>query len=126
MLRLPVGGAADGKRFQPADGKEWPMATIEELEERKARLEAQIARLKRMRSAEERKARNHALAVVGGLVVRHAPDGDWRSIDWDALAELIAAHANEIASCSAERLDTDAAKRRLREWERGGSAQSEN
>lgn len=101
------------------------MATIEELEERKARLEAQIARLRRMRSAEERKARNHALAVIGGLVVRHAPEGDWKSIDWDALARLIAAHADEIASCSAERLETDAAKRRLREWEQGTRRQPE-
>lgn len=102
------------------------MATIEELEERKARLEAQIARLKRMRSAEERKARNHALAVVGGLVVRHAPEGDWRSIDWDALAKLIAVHADEISSCSAERLDTDAAKKRLREWEQGERRRPKN
>lgn len=96
------------------------MATVEELEERKARLEAQIARLKRMRSAEERKARNHALAVIGGLVVRHAPGGDWKSVDWDALAGFVARHADDIAACSAERLETDAAKKRLREWERGG------
>jgi len=32
-----------------------------------------------------RKARNHALMVAGGLIVNHAPCGNWKRIDWDRL-----------------------------------------
>lgn len=35
---------------------------------------------------EARKARNHALMVAGGLIVNHAPCGNWKRIDWDRLA----------------------------------------
>ena len=34
-----------------------------------------------------RKARNHALMVAGGLIVNHAPCGNWKRIDWDRLAD---------------------------------------
>ena len=27
-----------------------------------------------------------ALMVAGGLVMQHAPGGDWKRVDWDALA----------------------------------------
>jgi len=27
----------------------------------------------------------HALTAAGGLVMQHAPDGDWKCVDWDAL-----------------------------------------
>lgn len=35
---------------------------------------------------EARKARNHAPMVAGGLIVNHAPCGNWKRIDWDRLA----------------------------------------
>ena len=43
-------------------------------------------RTRRGRSREARKARNHALMVAGGLIVNHAPCGNWKRIDWDRLA----------------------------------------
>lgn len=66
------------------------MATLEELEKRKRQLEAQIQRKKRELAKSERKARNHAVMVAGGLLMAKAPGGDWKSVDWNALAAFIA------------------------------------
>ena len=62
------------------------MATLEELQRRKKQIEAQISDKKRALAREVRKARNHALMVAGGLIVNHAPCGNWKRIDWDRLA----------------------------------------
>lgn len=94
------------------------MATLEELEKRKRQLEAQIQRKKRELAKSERKARNHAVMVAGGLLMANAPGGDWKSVDWNALAAFIAGHADEISACGTQALDTDGASKRLREWEK--------
>lgn len=94
------------------------MATLEELEKRKRQLEAQIQRKKRELAKSERKARNHAVMVAGGLLMAKAPGGDWKSVDWNALAAFIAGHADEISACGTQPLDTDGASKRLREWEK--------
>lgn len=94
------------------------MATLEELEKRKRQLEAQIQRKKRELAKSERKARNHAVMVAGGLLMAKAPGGDWKSVDWNALAAFIAGHAAEISACGTQPLDTDGASKRLREWEK--------
>lgn len=102
------------------------MATLEELEKRKKQLEAQIQRKKRELAKQERKARNHAVMVAGGLLMAKAPGGDWKSVDWDALAAFIAEHADEISECGTQALDTDGANRRLREWERSARGNQAN
>ena len=100
------------------------MATLEELEKCKKQLEAQIQRKKRELAKSERKARNHAVMVAGGLLMAKAPGGDWKSVDWDALAAFIAGHADEISACGAQPLDTDMASKRLREWEKAKHQQA--
>lgn len=65
----------------------------------------------------EGKARNHALMVAGGLVVSHAPGGDWKRIDWDALAAWLDRYGYKIKECEAEELPTNDATKRLRAWE---------
>ncbi len=73
---------------------------------------------KRALAAEERKARNHALMVAGGLLMQHAPGGDWKRVDWDRLAEWIGRYGYKIAEREAEELPTADAAKRLRAWER--------
>ena len=73
---------------------------------------------KRALAAEERKARNHARMVAGGLLMQHAPGGDWKRVDWDRLAEWIGRYGYKIAEREAEELPTADAAKRLRAWER--------
>ena len=101
------------------------MATLEELQRRKRQIEAQISDKKRALAREERKARNHALMVAGGLVLSHAPGGDWKRVDWDALAAWLDRYGYKVAECEAEELATKDAAARLREWERKGRAAGE-
>lgn len=96
------------------------MATLEELQLKKKQIEAQISDKKRALAREERKARNHALMVAGGLVLSHAPGGDWKRVDWDALAAWLDGYGYKVAECEAEALPTADAARRLRTWERKG------
>lgn len=60
------------------------MATLEERREKQAeklkQLDAQIARKKAREKQKERKARDHALIQLGGLVLRHA-NLDWNEVD---------------------------------------------
>lgn len=93
------------------------MATLEELERRQKQIAEQIRNKKRALAAQERKARNHALMVMGGLVAQHAPGGDWKRVDWDRLAAWIDRYGYKITECEAEALPTDEAYKRLREWE---------
>lgn len=88
------------------------------LQEKRKQLDARIRDAQNALRREERKARNHALMVAGGLVMSHAPDGDWKRIDWDALAAWIDRSSNEISGCSADALPTAEAAERLRRWER--------
>ncbi len=98
------------------------MATLEELERRRAQLDAQIRDKKRAVAKEERKARNHALMGAGGLVMAQAPGGDWKRVDWDALATWIKRYGYKVAECETEGLPTKDAAKRLRDWERGARA----
>lgn len=82
------------------------MATLEELQRRKKQIEAQISDKKRALAREERKARNHALMVAGGLVMQHAPGGDWKRVDWDVLAAWLDRYGYKVADCETETLPT--------------------
>lgn len=101
------------------------MATLEQLEARQKQIQMQIQKKKRALAAEERKARNHALMVAGGLLMQHAPGGDWKRVDWDALAEWIGRYGYKVAECEAEELPTADAAKRLRAWERKGREKSD-
>lgn len=101
------------------------MATLEQLEARQKQIQMQIQKKKRALAAEERKARNHALMVAGGLLMQHAPDGDWKQIDWDMLAQWIDRYGYKITECRAEALPTADAAKRLRSWERKGREKSD-
>lgn len=57
-----------------------------------------------------------ALMVAGGLVMQHAPGGDWKRVDWDALAAWLDRHGYKVADCKTETLPTtDAASGNARE-----------
>lgn len=102
-------------------GDDCQMSKEEELralQEKRKQLDARIRDAQNALRREERKARNHALMVAGGLVMSHAPNGDWKRIDWDALAAWIDRSSNEISGCSADALPTAEAAARLRDWER--------
>ena len=64
-------------------------------EEQLAEYDAQIARIRARRQAaaarygkEERKARTHALCVMGGMLER-CFDGGWKTVDWQGLSSLV-------------------------------------
>lgn len=52
--------------------------------------------------------------------MQHAPGGDWKRVDWDALAAWLGRYGYKVADCETEALPTADAARRLREWERKG------
>jgi len=93
-------------------------------EQQIADYDAQIARIKSRRQAAiarhsqtERKCRNHATFVAGGLVMRCFEDG-WQSVDWQALEEVIEGNRAIFASKTTNKLPTKQAAQRLRSWER--------
>ena len=94
------------------------MATLEELERRQTQIQNQIRDKKRALAADERKARNHALMVIGGLVERRLPNSDWKCADWGALESVLSYNADVFAQCGADALPTKEAAARLRAWER--------
>lgn len=48
----------------------------------------------------------HALMVAGGLVMQHAPGGDWKRVDWDALAAWLDRYGYKVADFETETLPT--------------------
>lgn len=94
------------------------MATLEQLEAKQKQIQMQIQKKRRALAAEERKARNHALMVAGGLLMQYAPGGDWKRVDWSRLAQWINRYGYKITECEAEELPTKEAACRLRAWEK--------
>jgi hypothetical protein len=92
-------------------------ATVEQLEARKRELERRIAAAKRHEAEAERKARNHALIIMGTMVERCFPNG-WESVDWSELERYFEHYGYAVGRCASEPLDTKGATSRLREWER--------
>lgn len=100
-------------------------------EQQIADYDAQIARIKARRQAAiarngqtERKARNHALIVAGGLVMSCFEDG-WQTVDWNALASVIEGNRAVLASKTAAKLPTAEAIKRLRAWEQSQRASAD-
>lgn len=84
----------------------------EQLARLKARKQASIAR----HGQDERKARNHACMVAGGLLLGCFPEG-WQTIDWEGLASVVDRNEAIFGQRTAEGLPTPEASRRLRAWE---------
>lgn len=87
-----------------------------------ASLDGQIAKLKARRQAavahrsqDERKARNHACFVLGGLLMKCFDD--WRAIDFEGVASVVEGNKSVFAQHSTTTLPTSEARKRLRKWE---------
>lgn len=92
-------------------------------EEMIAGYDEQIARIRARRHAavarygkEERRARTHALCVMGGMIEKCFEHG-WKSVDWQGLDLLIESNRALFAQQAAEALPTADASKRLRQWE---------
>ncbi|WP_350454428.1 hypothetical protein [Slackia heliotrinireducens] len=93
-------------------------------EQQLAEYDAQLSRIKARKHAlvarsskAERKARTHALIVMGGLV-KSCFEDEWQAVDWDGLASIIEGNKSALASKTTKILPTQEAVRRLRNWER--------
>ena len=65
-------------------------------------------------SAKDRKRRDHAMMVLGGLVEAHF-DG-WTEIGFGMFADFLSRHESELSACKVEKLNSKEADERLREW----------
>lgn len=94
------------------------MATLEELEAKRKRIDEQIREKKRALSKQERTAENHAKLLAGGMLLAKIGGGDWKRCDFEALSEYIDRYGYAISKCSCDAQPLDGAKKRLRNWER--------
>ena len=98
------------------------MATLEELKQKEARIKAQIRAKKRSVAADERKAKNHAKMVLGGMVLS-STKLDWKDLNFEEAASYFRQYSEAItARCSCDHLELPDAKKRLRNWEAGHNA----
>lgn len=95
------------------------MTKLEKLELQERQAHERVVRERQRLASVNRKARNHALMTMGGLLEARL-GGDWRAVDWDALAAALAACEGELSRACGPALPTDEAKERLRAWEREG------
>lgn len=65
------------------------MGRLEELVERRARLDARIKEMQERAQAREREARERSLAALGRAVVARL-GGDWRAVDYAAVDAWLA------------------------------------
>lgn len=97
---------------------------IDDIEAQIKALQVEKRRLKRGVSQAERRARTHALIVLGGIVASvFGDDGKndaWTKIDYAAVEAYVGKYGYAIAKCKAPKLVPTAATERLRRWERSG------
>lgn len=96
------------------------MADLEKMEKQLEQLQNRIRAEKQKRSEKERKARNHAMMVLGGMVAKRL-DNDWKSLDFEKLDAWLEKYAYKIQECTCDELSLTEAKERLRNWERGNA-----
>lgn len=77
------------------------MSTLDDLVKKRDQLNARIKAEQAKERAAERKARNHALMVLGGLV-EHASGGDWREIDYARLDALLHKSSESLRKTATE------------------------
>jgi len=94
--------------------------TVAELEAQRAKLDARIRAARAREGAAARKARTHAMIVMGAMIADAAAGGDWTTIDMAKLLGWMHVHADELSSAVAVIGPTDevTAGKRLRDWER--------
>lgn len=94
------------------------MATrLDDLIRRREQLDAQIRDARVRQEKADRKARNHAMMVLGGMV-EAAVGGDWRKIDFAALDRAIYESGEKLATATRPQpLETADATKALREFE---------
>lgn len=95
---------------KPKRKRKSPEQQIRDYKERIKAIEAK-------QRAQKRKNRDHALMVIGGLVLSYGYGGDWTCVDWDKLSGYLQKYGYKIAECKSEKLDPIEAGKRLREWE---------
>lgn len=93
---------------------------IEDIEAQIARLQERKRDVQRKMAEEERKGRNHACMVLGGMMLACFPDG-WASVDFKGLDGIIKKNASVFSAKRCEALPTAEASKRLRQWERDGA-----
>lgn len=87
-----------------------------EYDERLRRLKAERQALAARHATDERKARNHALIVAGGILMSCFADG-WQSVDWPRLSRVVSENSDVFGRMVTDVLPTPEATRRLREFE---------
>lgn len=94
------------------------MATrLDDLIRRREQLDAQIRDARVRQEKADRKARNHAMMVLGGMV-EAAVGGDWRKIDFTSLDRAIYESSEKLAAATRPQpLETADATKALREFE---------
>lgn len=94
------------------------MATrLDDLIRRREQLDAQIRDARVRQEKADRKARNHAMMVIGGMV-EAAVGGDWRKIDFTSLDRAIYESSEKLAAATKPQpLETADATKALREFE---------
>lgn len=91
--------------------------TAEEIDEQIARLKARKQQILQQQRQRERKQRNHALMVLGGMV-ESACGGDWKSINYYDLDEYLHQWSKAMKRACLDQADTaDDANAHVREFE---------
>lgn len=90
---------------------------LDDLIRRREQLDVQIKDAKKREADADRRARNHAMMVLGGMV-EAAVGGDWRRIDFASLDRAIYESSEKLAAATRPQpLETADATKALREFE---------
>lgn len=91
---------------------------LDDLIRRREQLDAQIKDAKKREADADRRARNHAMMVLGGMV-EAATGGDWRKIDFASLDRAIYESGEKLAAATRPQpLETADATKALRDFEK--------
>ena len=91
---------------------------LDDLIRRREQLDAQIRDARVRQEKADRKARNHAMMVLGGMV-EAATGGDWRKIDFASLDRAIYESGEKLAAATRPQpLETADATKALRDFEK--------
>lgn len=90
--------------------------TVKELDEEIKALKEKRRAAVVAESRAERKARDHALIVLGGMIESCFPDG-WQSINYEEVSLFIKEHQEELRDMCCKTFKTAEATKRLRRWE---------
>lgn len=81
------------------------------------RAQARLRDMRARRSDNERKARNHALIVLGSIVLDQFDGKDWKTVSFPDVERVLARNRKAIGSLRVEELPLAEAKGRLRKFE---------